>query len=69
MGHISDFKATMLVREGTKPKLCKVRSVPLAMKLAIEEEMARLERIGILMFLMMESAIPVVAVPKKDGTV
>ena len=48
LGHISDFKAKLLVREGAKPKFCKARSVLFAMKSAVEEEVDRLERIGVL---------------------
>ena len=44
--------------------------MPYAMKAAIEEELHRLERIGVIEKISTsEWATPVVAVPKKDGTV
>ena len=70
LGHIQEFKARLLVREGANPKFCKARNVPFAMKPAVEEELARLERIGVIKKVSTsEWATLVVTVPKKDGTV
>ena len=70
LGHISDFKARLLVRENAKPKFFKPRSVPFAMKAAVEEELSRLEQIGVVEKISSsEWAAPIVAVPKKDGKV
>ena len=43
LGMIVDFKAKLLVKPGTISKFCKARSVPFAIKGAIEGELDRLE--------------------------
>lgn len=69
LGHMSDFKAKLLMHEGAKPKFCMAKSVPYVMKSAIKEELDRLERIGVLRKIpTSEWATPIVAVPKKDNT-
>lgn len=56
------------MKQGEKPKFFKSRSVPYAVKGAIEEELDRLEREGILEKVnYSEWATPIVAVPKPDG--
>ena len=42
LGHIKEFKAKLLVRENAKPKFFKPKSVPFAMKAAVEEELDKL---------------------------
>ena len=70
LGHIQKFSAKLLVREDARPKFCKARPVPFAMKAAVEEQLHRLERSGVIEKISTsEWATPVVAVPKKDGTV
>ena len=67
LGHIRYFKAKVL---NARPTFFKPISVPFAMKAAVEEELDRLERIGVLEKIpSREWAAPIVAVPKKDGTV
>ena len=54
----------------TRPKFCKARPVPLALRAAVEQEIERLERDGVLEKVdFSEWATPIVAVPKKDGRV
>ena len=70
LGHIQNFTARLLVQEDARPKFCKARTVPYALKAAVEEELHRLERMGVIEKIpTSEWATPVVAVPKKDGTV
>ena len=70
LGHIRNFTAKLLVRDDAVPRFCKARPVPYAMKAAIEEELHRLERIGVIEKISTSKwATPVVAIPKKDGTV
>ena len=47
-GEIVDFKAKLLVKPGTIPKLCKSRSLSIAIKGAIEGELDRLKAAGIM---------------------
>ena len=70
LGTIQTFRAQLAVQENARPKFCKPRSVPLALKEAIEEELDRLERVGVLeKVAYSEWATPLVPVPKKDGRV
>ena len=53
-----------------QPKFCKPRSVPLHLKEAIEQELDRLERIGVLEKVAYSRwATPLVCAPKKDARV
>ena len=70
LGTVQMFQAELTVQENAQPKFCKPRSVPLPMKEAIEEELDRLERIGVLEKVAYSRwATPLVCVPKKDGRV
>ena len=70
LGHIRNFNAKLIVRPDAEPKFIKARSVPFAMKSAVEEDLDRLERIGVIeKILTSDWAAPIVAVPKKDGCV
>ena len=70
LGHIKEFKAKLQVQENAKPKIFKPRSVPFAMKAAVDEELDRLEQIGVLEKISSSDwAAPIVTVPKKDGKV
>ena len=70
VGTMHDFKAAVVVRAGTKPKFCRARSVPYALKEPIERELACLESEGVIERVPHSDwAAPIVAVPKPDGTV
>ena len=70
LGTIQTFRAQLAMLENAKPKFCKPRSVPFALKEAIDEELDRLERAGVLeKVAYSEWATPLVPVPKKDGRV
>ena len=68
LGTIRPFTAKSHIRSDVPPKFCRARSVPFAIKSAIETELERLESSGILKKVdHSEWAAPIVAVPKKDG--
>ena len=70
LGHVKEFKVKFQVREDTKPKFFKPRSALFAMKAAVDEELDRLEQIGVLEKIPSSDwAAPIVMVPKKDGKV
>ena len=64
------FEAKLVVKPEAKPKCYHPRSVPYALKDAIEHELDHLEAEGIVERVSHSDwAAPVVAVPKSDGTV
>ena len=64
------FQAKLQVKENAKPKFCRPRPVPYAIKDNIEHELDRLESAGILTKVSYSQwASPIVAVPKKDGQI
>ena len=70
LGTIKPFSAKLHVNPQDKPKFFKARTVPYALKGAIDDELDRLEREGILEKVThSEWATPIVAVPKPDGSV
>jgi len=67
-GVMNTFEARLQVKEGAKPKFCKARPVPFALKGAIDRELDCLEADGILeKVTYSEWAAPVVPVPKTEG--
>ena len=65
---MNTFKARLHLKPGCKPKFCKARNVPFALKPAVEVELSRLEKEGILKQVKHNQwAAPVVPVPKNDG--
>ena len=67
---MNTFEARLQVKEGARPKFCKARPVPFALKEAIDRELDRLEAEGILEPVMYsEWAAPVVPVPKTEGQI
>ena len=68
LGKMKSVKVKLHVKSGAQPKFFKPRSVPLAIKPAIDEELDRLEAEGILKKVPTSDwAAPIVTVPKKDG--
>lgn len=67
LGLVRNYKATLHLKEGATPKFFRPRTVPLAIRDAVGEELDRLETAGILEKVSYsEWAAPIVAVPKKD---
>ena len=70
LGTIREIKAKLAVQENARPKFCKPRNAPFALKEAIERELDRLEGIGVLNKVSYSDwAAPIVPVPKKDGSI
>ena len=70
LGAMNNFEATLQLKEGARPKFCRARSVPFALKETIEKELDRLEAKGILEKVThSEWAAPVVPVPKAEGQI
>ena len=67
-GEMQPLKAKLLVRPNETPKFCKPRSLPFAIKSAIDLELDDLESKGIITPVSYSNwAAPIVTVPKKDG--
>ena len=67
-GTLKKFKVHLSLREGVRPRFCRPRTVPFAIKAQVVEELDRLEESGILRQVdHAECAAPVVPVAKKDG--
>ena len=70
LGTIKLFKAHLAVDQTAKPRYYRPRSVPFALRPIVDEELKRLEGIGVLEKVTHSDwATPIVAVPKKDGRV
>ena len=70
LGTMKSSKAELKMKEDASPRFHRPRSVPFALKGAIEQELASLEEKGILKKVNhSEWAAPIVPVPKKDGNV
>ena len=70
LGTVHSMKVKLHVKPGNRPKFYKPRSVPFAVKSAIEQELERMESSGILQRVSTsELATPTVSVPKKDGNI
>ena len=60
----------LYVKESVKPVFCKPRPVPFALQQGVEEELNRLENVGIIQPVRSSSwATPIVPVPKKNGDI
>ena len=70
-GEINTFEATLHLKENAVPKFrSKARTVPFALKEAIEQELNRLEQDGIIEKVSYSPwAAPIVPVPKRDGRI
>ena len=70
MRQFSDRKVKILLKENAVPKYCKARTPPFAMRNKIEQELARLEKNGIIKKVeSSEWATQIVPVLKKNNTV
>ena len=70
LGTLNGIKATLVVRENATPKFFKPRSVPYAIRGAIERDLERLESLGVIEKVNYSDwAAPIVPVPKADGSV
>ena len=69
-GTVKDFKAQINLKENVQPKFCKARTVPFALKEAVDKELDRLAAEGIIYKVdCSEWATPVGVVPKADKSV
>ena len=67
LGKIEPFRVTLQVQSQAKPRFCKARSVPFAVKDEIEAELNCLESAGILIKVDHSPwAASIITVPKKD---
>ena len=70
LGLMDQFAAKLVVKPGARPRFCRPRPIPFALKGAIERELDRLEETGVLEKVTHSDwAAPIVAVPKSDGTI
>ena len=70
LGTIKGFAAEIKLQDGAKPIFCKARPVPYALRQKVEEELDRLEKLGVVKKVERSDwASPVVCVPKKDGSI
>ena len=65
---MNSFEAELHLKPGCRPKFCKARPVPFAILGAVERELERLEKAGVVEKVERSTwAAPVVPVPKNDG--
>ena len=70
LGTITPYTAKLHVASDARPKFCKPRPVPFALRERVEQELERLECEGVLEKThYSEWAAPIVAVPKRDGRI
>ena len=70
LGTIKGFKADIKLQDGAKPVFCKARPVPYALHQKVEEELDRLESLGVVKKVERSDwSSPIVCVPKKDGSI
>ena len=68
LGTFKKFKAHLKLKEGACPRFFRPRSVPFALREAVEKEIERLEKSGSLKRVEYSDwASPIVPIPKKDG--
>ena len=68
LGQMNTFEASLQLKSEATSKFCKARSVPFAIKQAIEAELDSLQRAGVVEKVTHSKwAAPVVPVPKGDG--
>ena len=70
VGTMRRIRAHLTLKEGARPRFCRPRSVPFAIREPVARELDRLEEAGILHKVeYSEWASPIVPVPKKDGSI
>ena len=70
VGTMRRIRAHLTLKEGARPRFCRPRSVPFAIREPVARELDRLEEAGILHKVdYSEWAAPIVPVPKKDGSI
>lgn len=70
LGTVKGEKATLFLKDEARPKFFKARSVPFALKTAVEHELTKLQELGIITPITTSPyATPVVPVVKRDGSV
>ena len=70
LGTIKSFKAKLVLKQGVTPKFCRARSVPFALRSAVETELDRLEKLGVVEKVSHSDwATPIVPVVKGNGKV
>ena len=70
LGMMKEITAKLKLKPGAVPQFHRARSVPFSLKGAVEQEIHRLEELGVLERVVhSEWAAPIVVVPKKDGRV
>ena len=70
LGTVKDYEVKLSVKPGAVPKFFKERSVPYALKEAVEKDLERLEQLGVVTKVNYSDwAAPIVTVPKPDGSV
>ena len=68
LGTITGVQAKLSVSQDARPKFCKPRPVPFALRSSTEQELDRLEHAGVVERVTSSDwAAPIVPVPKKDG--
>ena len=69
LGTLRGYEAKIHVEPGAKPRFCKARTVPYALRKKVEQELERLTKEGIIEPIQFADwAAPIVPVMKKDGT-
>ena len=70
LGTIDGFTATLHLSKDARPRFWKPRPVPFSLREAVEEELDRLERVGVIEKVTSSDwATPIVCVPKKNGKI
>jgi hypothetical protein len=70
LGHCKNAKAKLVLKDGAVPRFFKPRPIPFALKEKVEEDLTRLEKLGVLTPIQSsEWAAPIVPVPKPNGSV
>ena len=70
LGTIKSFKAKLVLKQGVTPKFCRARSVPFALRSAVETELDRLEKLGVVEKVSHSDWVtPIVPVVKGNGKV